>query len=458
MILSRQSITWRITLLFSLVATAVLLALGLMVNASVERHFVAQDLDQLRGKLQLVSHVLAQIDSAEKVAELPSRLQDALVGHRDIALQVSDTHGQTLFSSGDTAFPATHPEHGTDALHHADPEDRRWRRLAADLPTGIPGAEPWHVVVAIDGAHHEQFLASFRRWLWLFVGVAALLTGVLGAWAVRRGLAPLRDMRDEAAGVSANHLDRRLHTDKVPAELAELAHTLNDMLQRLQDDFQRLRDFSSDLAHELRTPVNNLRTGTEVALGRARSVEEYRDVLASNLEEYDRLARMIADMLFLAQADNGRVIPRSEDVDLARQAQDLGEYFEALAADKGLHIEVSGQAHVKGETLMLRRAIANLLENAIRHAPPGGQVSIRVRAIDGAAVVDVENDGEQIPEPHRERLFDRFYRVDPARHRSGEGAGLGLSITRAIARAHRGDVSVRCAAGRVCFSLRLPTG
>lgn len=454
--LARHSITRRITLLFTLSATGVLLALGLVVGASVERHFAEQDREQLEGKIELITHIVQQTESARDIASLPPRIENALVGHHDIAIRVSDDTERILYATAGVQFPVIPDVDTRSELQQWDYGGRNWHALAAIVPTGNPGTPPLKVLIAIDGSHHAHFIASFRRTLWLFVAIAAALTGLLGWWSVRRGLAPLRAMRDEAAGVTASHLDRRLHADSVPVELAELADTLNDMLQRLQDAFRRLTDFSSDLAHELRTPVNNLLTGTQVALGRARTVDEYRDVLSSNLEEYERLGRMISDMLFLAQADNGLVVLRRESVDLARQAADLLEFFDALAAEKHLDLQCSGHGTVAGDTLMLRRALANLLANAIRHAPEHGQVAVRIIHDGDDIVAEIENSGTPISEEHHARIFDRFYRTDPARHRDGEGAGLGLAITRAIVRAHGGDISLRCSHASVCFVMRLP--
>jgi two-component system heavy metal sensor histidine kinase CusS len=451
-----RSITLRITLLFAAAATAVLLALGQLVSVTVEAHFIEQDREQLAGKLELLAHILQQVWLPEDLSGLPRRIDEALVGHHDIALQVTGAQGAVLYATPDITFPAAITTASGDALPQWQQHGQLWRASAATLPTGIDGMPPLGVAIAIDATHHELFLERFRRTLWLFIAAAAALTGLLGWWSVRRGLAPLRAMVDETAGVTASQLDRRLDAEAVPAELAELARALNDMLQRLQDAFRRLTDFSSDLAHELRTPVSNLVTGTEVALGRARSADEYRDLLASHLEEYERLSRMIADMLFLAQADNGLVIPRREAVDLARQVRELLDFFDALAAEKALALHVDGSATVTGDTLMLRRALANLLSNAIRHAPENGSVCVRITGNGSGARIDIENTGEPIPAEHRARIFDRFYRADPSRHRHGEGAGLGLAITQAIARAHGGDITLHCAAGAVRFSLQLP--
>ena len=199
----------------------------------------------------------------------------------------------------------------------------RYRGIAAAVRTNIAGAPPALVAVATDIAHHDRFMQSFQIALWSVVGLAALLTGFLGWIAAHRGLAPLKDIRKSVAAITANRLDRRLSTTSIPSELAEVVETLNDMLARLQESFRRLSDFSSDIAHELRTPVSNLMTQTQVTLSNPRTADEYRDVLASNGEEFERLSRMIGDMLFLAKADNSLVVPNRESIDLRQEEQGM---------------------------------------------------------------------------------------------------------------------------------------
>jgi len=385
------SITWRLTLWFAATSTAVLLALGLLIGQTVDQHFVEQDMDLMQGKLHLAGHLLEKVRAPTEFASLPAQLEAALVGHHDLDVMVRNGAGQTLFATAGAAFPpallaraAAGSAQQPQFWRQDGPSGPRPRRgVAALLPTGIPGSEPVLVAVAVDITHHEHFMASFQRTLWLFVAVAAALAGLLGWLAVRRGLAPLQAIRQGAAGVTASRLDYRLALDAVPRELAELAQTLNDMLARLEDSFRRLQDFSSDLAHELRTPVSNLMTETQVALTRARSPEEYREVLASNTEEYERLARMIGDMLFLAQADNGLLVPNREAVDLAHEVRELFDFFDALAEEKALRLALSGDGTVTGDRLMLRRALANLLSNAIRQYPVGAaSIDVRIRLTD----------------------------------------------------------------------------
>lgn len=455
----RRSITFRITLVFALITTAVLLGLGLLIGQAVEQHFVEQDMDQLEGKTHLAAHLLAQAHTAAELTGLAQGLNDSLVGHHGLALAVVDAQGTVLFATPDAPFPprmlgaegvSNKPQTWTDA-------GVPWRGLSTAVQSGVQGVPPLRVAVAVDISHHAHFMASFRLQLWLYVALAAALVGLLGWVAVRRGLAPLQAMRQGAAGVTASRLDTRLDLAAVPVELVDLASTLNDMLARLQDSFQRLQDFASDLAHELRTPISNLMTETQVALTQARSPDEYRDILASNIEEFERLARMLGDMLFLAKADNNLMVPSQEALDLVAQVRELFDYFEALCDDKGLHLSLTGRGQVLGDKLMLRRALANLLGNAIRHTPSGGDIKVSVlTAADGGAVVSIFNTGEPIAPEHLPRLFDRFYRADPSRHRNGEGAGLGLAITKSIVNAHGGHVGVRSDTEGTVFEVRLP--
>lgn len=460
-LIGRKSITFQLTLLFAAVSTTVLLLLGLLVGSLVERHFEELDMELLDSKLAHLRHILEKVHSARELEALPRLLEDALVEHHGSAVQIVKPGGQILYSTKGARFPPQLlAESGGQVLRPmrwVDAQNHPYRGMATEIETGIEAAAPLQVAVSTDMIHHEHFMHSFRLALWTVVGLAALLTGCLGWLAAHRGLAPLREIRRSAAGITANRLHQRLSADSLPLELAEVAQTLNDMLARLEDSFRRLSDFSSDIAHELRTPVSNLLTQTQVMLSKARTPEEYRDVLASNVEEFEHLSRMIADMLFLAKSDNDLIIPHRAPVDLAAEVAALMDFYGALAEEKNLTLSSSGSGLVSGDRLMLRRAISNLLSNALRHAPAGGRVAVHVDDTGDAVVkLTVENSGEAIPPEHLPRLFDRFYRVDASRHRSSEGTGLGLAITRSIVLAHGGDAVVRSAGGITTFELTIP--
>lgn len=458
----RTSITLRLTLLFASASTVVLLLLGALVGRAVEQHFEDEDREILAGKLALAQRAVDKAHTDADLDTLPQRLDDALSGHPGLALVVS-VNGRTLFATSGADFPEALLASPAEAAEGGRPlvwttrRGQTLRGIRTRIPSALDGAPPAVIGAATDIAHHLHFMHGFRVTLWSFVALAALLTGVLGWIAARRGLRPLHAIRRQAADITARRLDARLPADAVPVELDDLVTTLNAMLDRLQTSFNQLTDFSSDIAHELRTPVSNLLTQTQVSLSRERSADDYRDILASNAEELERLARMISDMLFLARAEHQDGLPTREAVDLADEVDALFEFYSALAEDRAIVLGRTGSGVVEGDRLMLRRALSNLLSNAIRHTPDGGRVDVALAPCAAERLrLTVANPGTPIPAEHLPRLFDRFYRVDPARHRQGDGTGLGLAITRSIVRAHGGEIAVHSDAGGTVFSIELP--
>ncbi len=457
----RTSLTVRLTVLFSTASTAVLLLLGYLIAASVEQHFEQQDMAVLNGKMELVEHALQKVRSHDELVQLPSLLSDSLVGHHSLDILLVSPDGTVLFSTRGAQFPdtvlrAASFKVGGSAVWRKG-IDHPVRGITKHAATGIAGASPATIAIATDIGHHEHFMGDFQRTLWGVVGLGAVLTGLLGWGAARRGLAPLRAMGREAGAITARRLDTRLSADTVPAELAELADTLNTMLARLEDSFRRLSNFSSDLAHELRTPVSNLLTQTQVTLSKSRTVTEYRDILASNAEEFERLSRIVSDMLFLAKSENDLVVPNREPVSLADEVKSVLEFYEALADEKGIAVALVGEGSISGDRLMIRRAINNLVSNAVRHTSDGGTITVRIVQHGAAGTeLQVENAGDGIAAEHLPRLFDRFYRIDFARQRQSDGAGLGLAITRSIVRAHGGDAAAYSKDGLSTFCLNFP--
>lgn len=458
----RRSITFRLALHFAVASTVVLLAIGYLVTRSVDRHFVELDRNELYGKLALIRHVLAKTRTPPDLAALPERMDDALTGHDMLSVAITKPDGGTLFRTKGAVMP--------DPLPSAAPPDATTPELASWSANGhvyrgfavreaIEGGDLGHVLVfiAINTDEHHRFLMVFYRTLWLAIGAGIVTIVLLGWFAAKRGLTPLRDMTEVASSVTANRLGDRLPLDTLPVELLDLAKAFNGMLARLEDSFRRLSEFSSDLAHELRTPIANMMTQTQVALSRARTPEEYREVLYSNAEEFDRLARMTSDMLFLAKADNGLIVPRSETIDLHREVSELFEFYDAFAEERGVRLALTGEATARGERLMIRRAIGNLLSNALNHTARGGVVEVRLeQGRGGETQVCVENRGEGIAAEHLSRIFDRFYSVDPSRQRTTDGAGLGLAITKSIVTAHHGTVRASSADGLTKFEISLP--
>lgn len=451
------SLTARIALLFALLTASLLIVVGAVLGRAVAAHFRELDQHELDGKLTLIQNLLqGQPGDARALGQ---RLDDAFVGHDMVGVLLRDASGDIMYAIQAGHFPPAQL-HGAALPAEATMWEQGGRQFIGReslvaLPAGKAG-EGVQVVLALDISHHAQFLDELRTRLWLGISLAAVTAALLGWLAAYKGLAPLRRVTATARRLSAEQLGERLAEQGAPAEVRELADALNGMLDRLESSFRRLADFSADIAHELRTPVSNLMTQTQVALSRARSADEYREILASNMEEYERIARMVSDMLFLAQADNGRLPRPEETVELAVEAQALAEFYEALADEEEVRITVSGEAAVTGDRLMLRRALSNLLSNALRHAEPGSTVDIVITRDDTRATLAVSNQGETIAPEQLSQIFERFHRAGAGRRQRGEGAGLGLAISRSIAEVHGGALDVSSADGRSTFRLHLP--
>ncbi|MGE0014163.1 MAG: heavy metal sensor histidine kinase [Azoarcus sp.] len=450
------SLTARLGLLFAVLTACLLIVVGVVLGRAAEDHFRELDEHELSGKFSLIAKLLQRVASAAELEALPQALDDAFTGHDSVSLLMRDDEGSVIYALNAAQFAPAQLSGEVLAdggVWRLDGKDFVGREVVLEMPLS---SRPVRVLLGLDISHHTRFLDEVRMRMWIGIAVATMVAALLGWMAAHKGLAPLRRVTEVARRQSADRLGERLIEGDAPAEVRELVEALNGMFERLEQSFQRLADFSADIAHELRTPVSNLMTQTAVALSRARSTEEYREVLGSNLEEYERIARMVSDMLFLAQTENGLLPRPAELVSLADEARALAEFYDALAEEQGVRVEVNGEARVSGDRLMLRRAVSNLLSNALRHASRGTKVDIDVSASKGEAVLRVCNAGDSIVPEQLGRIFERFHRAGPERHRHGEGAGLGLAITRSIVEAHGGRVSAVSEAGRTVFEIVLP--
>jgi two-component system heavy metal sensor histidine kinase CusS len=355
--------------------------------------------------------------------------------------------------------------YGPLAENRSGPDGRMYRVLLARLsvPAKVAGTPHTTVLAALALELQQTREVVARGWKIFAVALlaSALMALVLGTTIARRIVAVAQRLGTAATRISAHALHERLPLNNTPRELLDSGIAFNHMLDRLESSFKRLSEFSSDLAHDLRTPVNNLLGEAQVALSRPRSAAEYRAVLESAVEDYERISRLIENMLFLARADDARASLQREWIELGLDTDRLHDYFEPLAEERGVNIVCNGCAQkrrVWADRVLLRRAIANLVANALRHAAPGSTVSIDATVqADGACMLEVSNEGPAIAPEHQARIFDRLYRIDPSRGDSAAGAGLGLAIVKSIMDLHGGRASVSSAHGqRTVFGLWFP--
>ena len=454
----RFSLTFRLVSLFVAVIAVLLVVLGWLTMASTDRHFLELDEIYLQDKGVLVRQIG---NDTFEVDELVTRIREVLSTQTGLNIALFQS-GQRIYGSDELFLPdqvrvaLLNGQPGT--IHQWQTETQSLRGIAVEIV--LPGQSPGNAIsaiLALDTEHHDHFMASFRWLIWLYVALAIMAGGLLAWWAARKGLHPLRPIIQKTEQISANQLSDRIPTQQMPIELRPLTQTLNGMLSRLEEDFSRLSAFSSDLAHELRTPISNMLVQTQVVLGKHRDVEQYQEALLSMVEELERLSHMVSDMLYLAKTEHQVELPHYEDIDLAAQATEVAEYYQLTADEKGVNVSVKGQGSVSGDRNMIRRAISNLLSNAIRHAKPGTSIEIEIQSTATDVLLSVANEGDVIDTSDISRIFDRFYRAEKARtHAGSDGAGLGLAITRAIVTAHAGTIEVSSQAQRTVFKIILP--
>ena len=336
-----------------------------------------------------------------------------------------------------------------------------FRAIAATVPVGGTRDHFVTIQVAVDVSQKEALLRRFRLWFWVCFAVMLLLFPLIGYQIAQQGIRPVEEIATTARRITSSHLSERIAAEGYPYELASLALTFNNMLDGLEDSFERISRFSADIAHDLRTPVNNIRGEAEVALARARTIDEYRDALESSLEEAVRLSDLISNLLFLARTESPLTHLRLERVDVAELLEGVREYYDASAADVGVVLTSARAGEpvmVELDRTLIQRAVGNLVSNAVAHTPEGGTVAIKARAEAAKVVIEVSDTGVGIPAEALPRVFDRFFRVDPSRSKASGGTGLGLSIVQGIMQLHRGNIEIASKLGvGTQVTLCLPT-
>ena len=453
-----RSIAWRLALAFAMVCALVLSAIGVFLYRSLAAEIAYRDDLALLGRLEQVRALLADSDSLDALQARP-RLYQNMLGNLDSLLLVRRADGSNVIAINprQRTLPALNsiardqPPQRRDVMTWQAPDGAEVALLSGEAQG--PNGESLTVIAGKVLNEREQMLASYRMRLYVAIGLGALLAFALGLVLLRRGLQPLRQLSAAVRGIDLRSLDQRLPAVGTPAELLEPVNALNAMLARLEDSFQRLSQFSADLAHEIRTPLHTLLASNGQALNHSRSTAEYQELLASNMEEFERLKRMAENLMFLARAEQAERALDLRTLDLADIGSELCDYFEALADDRGIHLRNMFSGQLCADQQLLQRALGNLLANAVRHADVGSVISLRQRDEPGLCWLQVNNYGPAIAPEHLDKLFDRFYRVDPARAEPGDSGGLGLAIVQSIMQLHGGQVRVSSDATGTVFEL-----
>jgi heavy metal sensor kinase len=458
------SIRTRLTLWYSAVLLGILVVVGAL-SYSVLRWSLMQDLDSsLLTVAQVVHDVRADDESPE--SDVEALLRDLLGPvFYERFIQFLDPDGQQRPRVAPRpraqSLPVSPQAHakamkGIRTLETVEQGPEQLRILT--MPIVERGRVVRIIQVGSSLARSQGLLRRYVETLVILIPLGVGLAAAGGAVIARKALRPVDEMAAAARRITAEDLDQRIVRLNNDDELDRLAATLNGMLARLDDAFRQMRRFAADAAHELRTPLTALKGGIEVSLRQARTVDEYRRVLASSLEDVDRLITVAEDLLTLSRAAAGPETPRPS-IDLEPLALEALEIGTRLAQGTGVHVVVGHvePAVVRGDAVALGRAMRNLVENAVKYTPPDGKVVLTLRVAGGSAVFAVEDSGVGIAPEDRERIFEPFVRVDSARARDTGGSGLGLAIARSIVVAHGGTLTVDSEVGAGSrFTITLP--
>jgi two-component system heavy metal sensor histidine kinase CusS len=470
---ARAGLHPRRTLAFRLSAAYTLAGLLLVVLATASLYVVLRtELDRstelfLADKLHVLRTMLRERPDDEDGLREEIELESAARSYQQFYIRLLDDRGSPIMTTPgmagqlDMAELASRTRGSSErSFAMAGTHGRPFRVASAAIAVGLNTTRKDTVQIAIDVSQEEELLARYRRWFWGILLATSVLFPLAGYRIARHGIRPVEEIAATARRITSTNLRERIESQGYPLELASLAATFNAMLDRLEESFERISRFSADIAHDLRTPVNNIRGEAEVALARSRTPEEYRDVLESSLEEAIRLSELIGDLLFLARAESPLSELHREQVNVSELLTTVRDYYEASAIDAGISMVVHDgaepiNAHLD-RSLMLR-AVSNLVSNAIAHTPPGGSVNLTASKEGAAIRIDVSDSGVGIPEEALPRVFDRFFRVDPSRAKSSGGTGLGLAIVQSILTLHGGSADIVSQIGcGTCVSLRMP--
>ncbi|MFZ6677797.1 heavy metal sensor histidine kinase [Undibacterium sp. Tian12W] len=470
------SLVTRLALLYAMLSFTVLAAVGYALYIALVAQLEKRDDAALVVRVEQIRALMRDVNIVDLAREKPEVFANML-GNREALLIIKYPGEKPLIevNPASIAIPsiqpvATNAVLALSSVIHSSIDDTPFIIASALVKTGDARQQGKDLQITTGRLLTERtrMLMVYRNQVFAVALLAALLTAMLAYWLARRSLRPLSLFAAQTNSISMAKLSTRINDSDSnngnnggnsrasPQELQPLIEGFNAMLHRLETGFSQLSQVSADMAHDLRTPINNLLGQTEVALGQKRSNEYYEKLLGSNFEELQRLSHMTDNMLFLARAEHADHAIERKELDVASEFTRLAEYFEGLAEEREIKILWQGNGKIWADPDLLRRALANLLSNAVRYADTGTTITLAAKKEDGGMHISVENTGATIETHHLARLFERFYRADSSRRDSAGASGLGLSIVRSIMLLHQGRWSVTSEQGLTCFSLFFP--
>ncbi len=444
-----SSIIGRLTFLYALSAFGMLVLSTVFLYRVLGNNLESDNNIVLADEIRVLRLILHERPNSQEALEEEVKFEGAASPY---FIRILDEGGQILMETPHMAdiiaaslFPdpigvRQEPRRGVKWRSH---NGRLYILMSAWAEVGHPSRKQRLLQVAMDVSQDDALIANYRRKLLIVLLLGVLFSATAGVMVARQGMRPLEEITKVAQRITATQLHERISPARWPKELTALAIAFDEMLNRLENSFNQLSQFSADLAHELRTPINNLMGEAEVALSRTRTLDEYRHILESSLEECGRLSRMIDSLLFLARAESRDTQIKRSPLNAFKEIKAVQEFHESVAEEQGVEVTCQGNALLNADPILFRRVVSNLLSNALQYTTRGGKVIISIKQTDNECVeVSVSDTGSGIAPEHLPRIFDRFYRADPARSQYPQGAGLGLAIVKSIMDLHGGTVAI----------------
>ncbi len=451
-----DSIALRLSGLFALVALLVFTLIGWALYLQVDKSLALLPEAEADARYSVLESAVNRHSDVEHWGRIKNKLR--LLSEEDKRLRFWVVSDNPLYEFGEPSDEIRRFAKGPAGMRtlHLDGHEYPFKVLVSEF-AAREQRPSLRFLIAIDTETFWHTQHSLMIALISLAAVGIVLASVLGYWVARIGLRPLASLSLEARKLTPPRLSGRLQLSPMPPELDQLVSSFNSTLERVERAYSRLESFNADVAHELRSPLTNLIGQTQVALTRGRSAEHYFEVLQSNLEELERLRSIINDMLFLASADQGSKATELTCTSLAQEVATSLDYLDFILEDAQVQVRVNGDASAPIDKPHMRRALVNLLHNAVQHTEAGQTIQVDIAQDRDQVSISVANPGVSIPDEHLPRLFERFYRVDASRANSGANHGLGLAIVKAIALMHGGTVFVRSQQGVNTFGITLPT-
>ena len=451
-ITSNWSITVRIVVLYTLLGAIILALTTGFLYWVLENNIEKADKNFLNDKIEVLKSISLESNPNFERLEEEVQWEVEVYQFNRYYARVLNGNGLVIIETPNMSsllpffvFPSTTKEaiQQTKAREWRSKEGEQYLLMSEQISVPDTVDQVRIVQVALNISSQEQLLSNYLHTILIVLFVSILFLGIAGAFVARKGMQPINEIAKTAERISASELQERTNPSRWPTELYALAGAFDKMMDRLEASFTHLHQFSADIAHELRTPISNLMGETEVALSKTRNVEEYREVLESNLEEYNRLSQLIKNLLFLAETDHSDFEVSKKSVDVPKEMKEIISFFEVLASERAIQITCEGHSRVQADPGLFRRAVSNVLSNAIQYAPDHSRIGIHLFEENELSQITIKDEGLGIAQEHIPKLFDRFYRVDSSRSSKLGGTGLGLPIVKSIMELHKGNIKIQ---------------